>query len=173
MQVLDATSSNSLRIEAEWSKAVDNNFIRRYRIGENILEIQGRQRSIDAFWYYSGEEWDCRMQIDYRGQGAVVWDKGCEGEFMLRSWEDFGTDSDAFKEIFVTLLKDLDLKESQADVFKGFMAMFYGTELCTRVREVWDGTGNRLTNSRHILLWELALGIENEEQHKWGRSPEM
>lgn len=169
MEILDATSSGGLNIKAERSKAVDDNFLRCYRIGENILEIGGRQRSIDALWYYSGEEWDCRMQITYRGKAAALWDKGCEGEFMLRSWEEYGADSDAFKEIFGMLLVDLDLKEPQADVFKGFMAMFWCTELCTRLREVWDGTGKRVGNARRIFLWELALGIENEEQCKWAR----
>jgi hypothetical protein len=164
MDVLEATSSGEIRIKAVSATAVDTNFSRTYGIGQNILEIRGRYKGIYESWqYYQEQEWDDRMDITYCGQTAAAWHNGTDIGDADNLNENYGADSEAFKEIFRKLREALGIDEPVDDVFRGFMIMFWGPKLCNRNRE----TRNRLdwkSVSRAVCLWERALGIENEEQ---------
>ena len=156
INVLEATSSGEIRIEAISATAVETNFSRTYGIGQNILEIRGRYKGIYESWKHCQEqEWDDRLDITYCGQTAAAWHDGTDIDFSGNLNEDYGADSETFKEIFRKLREDLGIDEPVDDVFRGFMAMFWGPKLCNR---------NRLGDSRAVCLWERALGIENEEQ---------
>lgn len=169
MDVLEATSSGETGIETEAVTAEDTDFFRTYRIGESILEIEGNCMAISAM--HMVEEWNYGMGITYCGQCAVAWNKGMDGDCISRPWVKCHADSEDFFEIFRKLRVDLGIDDPQDDVFRGFVAMFWGTKLCTkphktRIPRAWQPPLTRI-----VWLWEQALGIEDHDDqlNGWDR----